>query len=296
MQYDGAGVERLVADLRDLGPDIVVVEATGGLEEELVMTLAAAELPVAVVNPRQTRDYARSTGRLAKTDRLDAQALAEFGAGVQPEVRALPTAELRELQSLVTRRQQLVELLTMELLTMERNRMRRAHVRLRGGIQAHIGWLEGQLREVEQEIGELLDASPAWQARAKLLQSVPGVGPVTCATLIVQLPELGRLSRQEIAALVGVAPFNRDSGTMRGRRSIWGGTSWWWRRRVRSVLYLAALAATRHNPTIRTFYQRLVAAGKAKKVALIACVRKLVHLLNSMVRSGQHWNPAIATP
>ncbi len=286
VSYDPVGVGGLVAELQALEPDIVVLEATGGLEVSVVSELAAAQLPVVVVNPRQVRDFARATGRLAKTDRLDARVLAEFGAGVNPPLRELPDAAQRELQELVTRRHQLVK-----MLTMEKNQLQRAGGRVRSGIAAHVEWLGEQLGEVEQEISQLLRANPAWQERAKMLQSVPGVGPVACATVIARLPELGRLNGKEIAALVGVAPFNRDSGTLRGRRSVWGG-----RREVRSVLYLAALSASRHNPPIRTFYQRLVAAGKAKKVALTACMRKLLTILNSMAKSGQHWNPQTTTP
>ena len=283
--HNPAGAKKLVKSLGTHAPSLVVLEATGGLEVSLVATLAAAQLPVVVVNPRQVRDFARATGRLAKTDRLDAQTLAEFGAAVNPPIRPLPDAKLRELQEMVGRRQQVTI-----MLTMEKHRLNRVSDRVRQYIAASIAGLNTQLRQLDQDIGELLHSTPEWQERSQLLLSVPGVGPVLCSTIIARLPELGRLNRKEIAALAGVAPFNRDSGKLRGKRTVWGG-----RRQLRRVLYMAALSATRVNPVIREFYQRLVEAGKPKKLALTACMRKLLTILNSMVRHGRHWDPALPT-
>lgn len=285
VEHDAASLDELANTLRPYTPSLVVIEATGGLELPLAAVLTAAALPVAIINPRQARDFARATGRLAKTDRLDAQTLAEFGAAVKPPVRPLPDTQLRELRDLTTRRRQLVE-----MRTMEKTRRGWASGQVRQYIEANITNLNRQLRQVEQDIKELLDSCPEWQARAQLLSSVPGVGPVLCATLIARLPELGQLNRKQIAALAGVAPFNRDSGTLRGKRTVWGG-----RGQLRRVLYMATLSASRSNPMLRDFYQRLVAAGKPKKVALTACMRKLITVLNSMVNSGQHWKPSVAT-
>lgn len=277
---DPSGADDLALALCAQAPSLVIVEATGGLEDRLVASLASAGLPVAVVNPRQARDFARATGRLAKTDRLDAQTLAEFGAAVRPPVRELPDALLRELRDLTARRQQLVA-----MRTAEKNRRLRASDRVRQYIDRNIAHLNVQLQEVEGDIDELLRSRPEWHARAELLCSVPGVGPVLSATLIAHLPELGRLNRKEVAALAGVAPFNRDSGTLRGKRTVWGGRS-----RLRQALYMSTLSASRSNPTLRDFYQRLLATGKPKKVALTACMRKLLTILNSMARSGERWN------
>lgn len=278
---DPSGTDDLALALCAHDPSLVVVEATGGLEDRLVAALASAGLPVSIINPRQARDFARATGRLAKTDRLDAQTLAEFGAAVRPPVRELPDALLRELRDLTARRQQLVA-----MRTAEKNRRLRASTRVRQYIDQNIGHLNEQLQEVEEGIDELVRSRPEWDARADLLCSVPGVGPVLSATLIAHLPELGQLNRKEVAALAGVAPFNRDSGTLRGRRTVWGG-----RRRLRQVLYMATLSASRSNPTLRDFYRRLLNVGKPKKVALTACMRKLLTILNSMARSGQRWSP-----
>ena len=270
--------------LTSLAPALVVLEATGGLELPLAGELLDAALPVAVVNPRQVRDFARALGKLAKTDTLDAQVLARFGEGTKPQPRPLPDAQTQELKALVTRRRQLVE-----MTTAEKNRLRRATPRLRRQIQEHIDWLRCQLDEVDTDLGELIRSSPVWRAKEKLLKSVPGVGPVLSTTLLSQLPELGALSRQQVCALVGVAPFNRDSGTLRGRRTVWGGRS-----QVRTALYMATLVASRFNPAIQAFYQRLCSAGKPKKVALTACMRKLLTILNSMLKHGHAWNPASA--
>lgn len=281
VEYSAPGITALAEELAALGPAVVVVEATGGLELSLTAALGVAGLPVAVVNPRQVRDFARATGRLAKTDKLDAQLLARFGAMAQPPARPLPDAQQRELQAIVTRRQQLIE-----MLTAERNRSRRTTARVRQQIEVHVQWLREQLREVDRDLENFLRSSPLWQEDAKVLRSAPGVGPIVTATLIARLPELGSLNAKQVAALVGVAPFNRDSGTLRGKRTVWGG-----RGAVRTALYMATLAATRHNPVLRAFYQRLCDAGKPKKVALIACMRKLLIILNSMIKHHRTWNP-----
>jgi len=281
---DEAGLAQIVERLRAVGPALIVVEATGGLESSVVSALLAAELPVVVVNPRQVRDFAKATGRLAKTDRLDAEVLAHFGEALKPTPRPLPDAQQRQLDSLMVRRRQLVE-----MLVAERNRLGSAAPVAQASLHRHIDWLQAELNDVEQETQTLIRQSPAWCARDDLLQSVPGLGQVTSASLLALLPELGHLSHKQIAALVGVAPFNRDSGQHKGKRIIWGG-----RADVRSVLYMATLSATRFNPLIRTFYQRLVAAGKPKKVALIACMRKLLTFLNAIVRDATPWQPILA--
>lgn len=266
--------------LAELAPTLVVLEATGGLETFLVGELAGAQLPVVVVNPRQVRDFAKAVGKLAKTDALDAQVLAHFGEATKPDLRPLPDDSTRELQALLARRSQVVE-----MVTAEKNRCRTATQRLQPQIQEHIRYMEKQLKELEQGLSELLSSSPVWRTKEKLLGSVPGVGPVLTVTLLAGLPELGLLNRREIAALVGVAPFNRDSGTLRGKRTVWGGRS-----SVRATLYMATLAATRYNSVMRAFYQRLLEAGKPKKVALTACMRKLLTILNAMLKHNRSWN------
>ena len=279
---DEAGRQRLAERVVALGESLVVLEATGGLELSVVSSLLGAGLrAVVVINPRQVRDFAKATGRLAKTDRIDAELIARFGQAVQPAPRPFKDAQARELDALVNRRRQLVE-----MLVAERHRLSRAPTAVSGDLKAHIRWLERRLERADSDLQRLIEQSPVWRAKEQLLRTVPGVGPTTARSLIAQLPELGALNRREIAALVGVAPFNRDSGTLKGKRTTWAG-----RAAVRTVLYMATLAATRFNPVIRTFYQRLVAAGKAKKVALVACMRKLITILNVMVKSAQPWNP-----
>ena len=280
---DEGGIADLVARLRVLRPALVVVEATGGIELPLVGALAAAGLPVVVVNPRQTREFARATGRLAKTDVIDAQVLAQFAEAVRPALRPLRDAATQQLSSLVTRRRQVIE-----MLTAEKNRLRTAAPAVRDHIKEHIRWLEGSLSDLDRELGQVIHSSDIWRAQDNLLQSAPGVGPVLSSTLLAALPELGSLNRKEIAALVGVAPLNRDSGTLRGRRTVWGGRS-----QVRAARYMAALVAARFNPVIRAFYQRLQAAGKPKKVALTACMRKLLTILNAMMRHQIPWQYAL---
>ena len=276
---DPGGVGALVPRLQALGPALVVLEATGGYERAAVAALAAAGLPVVVANPRQIRAFARAVGQLAKTDRLDAAVLARFGAQVRPTPRPLPDAQAQALDALLTRRRQLIE-----MLTAEKNRLAAAQAPVRRGITQHIKWLERQLGNVDGELGALIEASPVWRARDDLLQSVPGVGPVLSRTLLGELPELGRLTHKQIAALVGVAPMARDSGTWHGRRGVRGG-----RAPVRTALYMAAVTAAQHNPTIRVFYRRLRAAGKPAKVALTACMRKLLTILNAMMRAETYW-------
>lgn len=278
---DEAGRAALVERLAALGPAVIVLEATGGHELAAAGALAAAGLPVAVVNPRQVRDFARATGRLAKTDALDAAVLARFAAAVRPTVRPLPDAAARELRALVARRRQLVE-----MLVAEKNRLGAAPPRIKARIRAHVEWLARQLDELDRDLAGAVRASDAWRERDDLLRSVKGVGPVLSSTLLVEVPELGALNRKQIAALVGVAPLNRDSGTFRGRRAVWGG-----RAPVRAALYMATLVATRFNPVIRAFYRRLLAAGKPKKVALTACMHKLLVILNAMARTNTPWRP-----
>ena len=285
LSRDDAGLAELVARLQPLGPRLVVLEATGGYEIPVAAVLASAGVPVAVVNPRQIRDYARATGQLAKTDALDARLMALFAEAVQPEVRPLPTPEAQALGDLVTRRRQLVD-----MLGAERNRHQQARdLRLQRRIATHIRWLTKALAEIEADLATRIRSSPIWRERDNLLHSVPGVGDITAYTLIADLPELGHLDRRKIAALVGIAPFNRESGHWRGRRMIAGG-----RPAVRSVLYMATLTAVRFNPAIAHFYQRLTAAGRPKKVALTAAMRKLLTILNAMLRDQRPWQPESA--
>lgn len=281
---DERGVAQLVARCQALGPTLVVCEATGGYEAALVAALATARLPIVVANPRQVRDFAKATGQLAKTDAIDAQVLALFAERVRPEPRALPDDALTVLEELLTRRRQLVE-----MLTAEKNRLLLARGPVRRDLQQHIRFLERRLREVDDDLHTAVKASPVWRVKDDLLQSVPGVGRVVSLTLLAQLPELGRVSHKEIAALVGVAPLARDSGTLRGKRRVYGG-----RAPVRTVLYMAALVASRRNPVIRAFDERLRAAGQPAKVALTACMRKLLTILNAIARDGRPWQPAQA--
>jgi len=277
--YDDAGMALVVERLSALAPVGIIMEATGGLEVVLAGALATAGLPVVVVNPRQVRDFARATGRLAKTDALDAQILAQFAEAVRPACRPLPDASTQQLAALITRRRQLVE-----MLTAEKNRRGRAPRGLRSQIQTHIDWLAQHVTQLDQDLTTAVQASPIWREHEELLRSVPGIGPVVTRTLLAELPELGTLTRQQIAALVGVAPRNRDSGTFRGKRTIWGG-----RATVRAVLYMGALVAARHNAVLKAFYQRLRGAGKAPKVALTACMRKLLTILNAMLKHRTPW-------
>src|SRR5262245_27888947 len=262
----------------------MVLEATGGLELPLLAALGSAGLPVVAVNPRQVRDFAKAVGKLAKTDALDARVLAHFADAVRPAVRPLPDAATQALTALVTRRRQLVE-----MLTAEQNRRRTAPAAIRADIQAHIAWLQGRLKGLDQDLDRALRSSPLWREHEDLLRSVPGIGPVVTATLVAELPELGTLGRKQIAALVGVAPLNRDSGTLRGKRTVWGG-----RATVRAALYMAALVGTQRNPVLRALYQRLLAAGKLKKVALTACMHKLLTILNALMKHRTRWAPSLS--
>jgi transposase len=276
---DEPGLRALVTRLQPHAPALIVLEATGGYERAPVAALAAAGLPVVVANPRQVRNFARATGQLAKTDTLDAGILALFADRVRPAVRPLPEPATQELAALLARRRQLIE-----MLGAERQRLSLAAASVRRSLTQHIAWLERQLGRVDDDLDSLIQASPLWRAKDDLLQSVPGIGPVASHTLLATLPELGTLSHKQIAALVGVAPLARDSGTLRGKRSVWGG-----RAVARTALYMAALVASRYNPVLRVFYQRLRAAGKPAKLALIACARKLLTILNAMVRANTYW-------
>ena len=280
---DGEGLAALVERLGSLDPYLVVLEATGGFELTVAAAVVAAAIPLAVVNPRQIRDFARATGQLAKTDALDARAIARFAEKVRPEPRPVPDEQARALGELVARRRQLIE-----MMTAERNRRRQlTSRRLIKSIDRLLALLQKELSELDRDIGEGIRGTPAWRERDELLQSVPGIGNIVARTLIADLPELGRLDRKQIAALVGVAPLNRDSGKMRGKRTTWGG-----RAKVRCALYMAALVASRRNPLLAAFYQRLLRAGKAKKLALTAVMRKLLTILNAMVRDNTRWQNA----
>ena len=281
LSHDAGGIEGVLERALKERPDRIVVEATGGWESALVGVLAHAGLPVVIVNPRQVREFARATGRLAKTDELDARILCAFALAVKPPLRPLKDEQAQALAALVTRRQQLLQ-----MRTAEKNRLTLSSTsRVRRNLQDHIKWLDRHLKDTDRDIGQLIKDSPLWCETERLLEQVPSVGRVTTHTLIAQLPELGSLNRKQIAALVGLAPFNRDSGTLRGHRMIWGGRS-----EVRQVLYMATLSAIRFNPPIRTFYQRLRNNGKPAKVALVACMRKLLTMLNAIVRDRQPWS------
>jgi transposase len=288
---DGEGLAQLIERLQALRPELVVMEATGGYETIVASAVAAAHLPLAVVNPRQIRDFARATGKLAKTDRIDAAAIAHFAEAVRPPARPIADAAAQALGELVARRRQLIE-----MMVAERNRRRRAtQRRVLTAIDRHLELLQSELSELEKDIDGTIRKSPAWQADADLLASVPGIGPATLRTLIAELPELGRLDRRRIAApcslpgagLVGVAPINRDSGTLRGRRTIGGG-----RPAVRTALFMAALVASRANPVLAAYYAKPRTAGKTGKQALTACMRKLVVILNALLRDRKPWQPA----
>jgi len=283
---DDPSMDELCARIGALQPALVVLEATGGYELRAAGALATAGIPVAVVNPRQVRNYARSVGQLAKTDRIDARILMRFAVAVRPEPRPLPDEATRNLEALITRRRQLVE-----MSTAEQNRLGTAPATTRQQIKTHVAWLRRQLAKVDEDIDDLIRRSPLFRAKDDLLQSVPGIGDATSHTLIALLPELGTLNGKQIAALVGVAPFNQDSGTLRGRRRAWGG-----RARVRTALYMAALVGTRKNPILQALYSRLRAAGKPAKVALVACMRKLLIIVNAMVRDNRSWSVSHVTP
>lgn len=279
--HDEAGIAAVVERLVTERPALVILEATGGLELALVAALVAAEVPVQAINPRQARDFAKATGRLAKTDRLDALVLARFGAAVRPTPRPIPDAALQEVRALVARRRQL-----QTMIIAEKNRRASAPRRLYAQLDEHLAWLRRAVADLDRDLGRTIRATPAWQASVARWRTVPGIGAVVSSTLLADLPELGTLSRQQIAALVGVAPLNHDSGARRGERSCWGG-----RAPVRTALYMATLVATRCNPAIRPYYLRLLAAGKPKKLALVACMRKLLSILNAITQHGTVWQP-----
>lgn len=283
---DQAGRADLSDWVEQQKPDLVVVEASGGYETALVSELVARGQEVALVNPTRVRAFARAEGILAKTDKIDARVIARFGATMKPQARARREEDQVKLSEKITRRRQLVL-----MLTAEKNRLHTASPTMREHIASHIVWLQAEIEALEQQISQAIKANPAWAETAKRVDSAPGIGFITAATLVADLPELGQLNRQQIAALVGVAPFNQDSGKHRGKRRIFGG-----RTSVRSVLYMATLSAIRHNPVIKEFYQRLLDKGKLKKVALTACMRKLLVILNTMVKSGQDWNPPTPSP
>ena len=277
--YDDSGIDALLSRLLEEPTMLVVLEATGGFERAVVGALAAAGLSVAVLNPRQVRDFARATGRLAKTDRLDASILARFAEAVRPNPKPLPDREIRALQAIVARRRQLLG-----MIAAENNRLSSAAKPVAKRIKVHIRWLEKELSRTEGNLEAAIESSPALGENEALLRSVPGVGPVLARTLLAGVPELGKLTHKRVAALVGVAPLNRDSGTLRGRRSVWGG-----RAEVRGALYMGALVAARRNPVVKEFYERLLAAGKPKKVALVACMRKLLSILNAVLKHRTPW-------
>jgi transposase len=283
IDYNDEAVAGLVERLRREPPTLVVMEATGGLETEVASALAAAGLPVAVVNPRQVRDYAKACGRLAKTDRIDALILAGFAAAIRPQVRELPDEDTRALGDLLARRRQLIEMRVQEKL-----RLQRASSVQRVSLREHITWLDERIARLDIELTHALRTSPAWRDKDDLLKAIPGVGSLTRATMLALLPELGALNRRQIAALVGVAPFNRDSGKHQGQRVIWGG-----RAQVRRTLYMAVVAAMRCNPVIRSFYLHLRAQGKPAKVALTACMRKLLTIMNAMLKHRSEWAPGL---
>lgn len=273
----------LMADfVQSFSPCLVVLEATGGLERAAVAILGSKGLPIVVVNPRQVRDFAKAKGILAKTDKIDALVIADFAEAIRPEIRPLKSEEMQELEVLVTRRRQVVQ-----MLTAEKERLYTASPSIKKDIQAHIQWLEKSRDRLDKDLDNMIQSSPLWRARDKILQSSKGVGPVLSRTLLAKLPELGTLNRRQVAKLVGVAPLNRDSGNFRGRRIVWGG-----RAEVCSVLYMATVAAIRSNPLIQAFYERLLKAGKLKKVAITACMRKLLTILNAMVKNNTSWNVA----
>lgn len=281
---DARGIAKLVTQMQEIKPDRIVVEPTGGFEMLVVAELARASLPIVVVNAKRVRDFAKATGRFAKTDKLDAKVLAHFAEAIRPPVRSLQTEEEEQLAALLTRRRQVLD-----MLTVEKNRLVTVRSSMHSDIEEHIHWLSTSLKRLDQEIADFVENTPCWKEKDALLQSVPGVGPVTSATMLALLPELGKLNRQKIAALVGVAPVNKDSGKKQGKRRVYGG-----RADVRSVLYMAALSAKKFNPVIRVVYERLIRKGKEKKVALTACMRKLLVILNAMAHANQCWRAPVA--
>lgn len=277
---DKAGIKTLVKNLEKIQPKLVVLEATGGLERQVISSLIGAEISVVMVNPRQVRDFAKSTGQLAKTDRIDAAILAHYAEAIRPKLRPLPDKVTLELRALTARRRQIIE-----MIVAEKNRLATASKAVAKRITAHINWLEQELQRADQDLDRFIQKNPIWKENQELLRSTPSVGPITSRTLLAELPELGTLGGKQISALVGLAPFNRDSGTLKGRRTTWGG-----RASVRSALYMASLVAIRRNSVIRDFYKRLTTKGKLFKVALVACMRKLLTILNAMIKHKTRWS------
>jgi transposase len=282
--YTDAGIAQLLAFIQPLHLALVVLEATGGLESRLAASLAAANMPVVIVNPRQVRDFAKATGELAKTDRIDAAILSLFGERIRPEVRPLPDEATRDFEARLARRRQVVE-----MLAAEKNRLHTARRAVAKEIKSHIAYLERYLAKLDDDLDRTIADSPVWRVKENILKSAKGVGPILSRTLLAEVPELGHLNRKQIAKLIGVAPLANDSGKRTGKRQIQGGRS-----QVRSVLYMATLAATRSNPQIKTYYQHLLAKGKPQRVAIVACMRKFLIILNAMIRSEQNWSPAHA--
>jgi len=283
--YDEEGIEKIIEALKAARPTLIVLEATGGLEVRLACELSAAGLTVAIINPRQARDFAKATGRLAKTDRVDAAMLADFAKAIRPEARPLKDADARALEDMVNRRRQLIAMRVQEMLRLNTAESKA----LQKSLKTHIAWLEKQIAAVDNNLNTQLRASDVWRAKDDVLKGIPGIGAITSLTLLSKCPELGRLNRREIAALVGVAPLANDSGKHRGKRSIWGG-----RAEVRAVLYMAVLSAMRFNPDIKAFAERLKAKGKAAKVVIVACMRKLLTIMNAMLKNMQPWAPQMA--
>jgi transposase len=281
---DETGIGALIGRLKQLKAGLVVMEATGGYETEAAIAISAAGMRLAVVNPRQVRDFAKASGFLAKTDAIDARVIAQFGVAIDPQVTVVPDEDARELQAMMVRRGQLIA-----MRTQEKNRLALAFGTMRKPIKEHISWLDHAIEGLDIDLTHKLRTSPAWKAKEDLLRSFKGIGPVSARTMLADLPELGSLNRKKIAALVGVAPFNCDSGTFRGQRHIWGG-----RARVRTALYMAAIAAIRTNPVIRAFYEHLTASGKPRKVAIVACMRKMLTILNAMAKTKTRWQPPAA--
>ena len=285
VKNQASGIVELIQQLQSFTIQQVILEATGGLELEVAQALQEQGFAISIINPRQARDFAKASGKLAKTDRIDAAVLAHFGEAMQPAITVLASVNEQALQEAVTRRRQLVE-----MLTAEKNRQGSLRGKMRQNVDEHVEWLEKRIRELDDEIEQLTQAHDQWRSRMDLLTSVPGIGNVIATTLIAALPELGKVSDKRISALVGVAPLNRDSGKYRGSRTIWGG-----RANVRAALYMGALVAVQHNPVLKAFYARLLAQGKAKKSALTACMHKLLRILNAMIRDGKPWQPPTLT-
>lgn len=279
---DETGIAKLITRMKKLKPSLIVMEATGGYEVAVAVELHSFSFPVAVVNPRHIRDFARSVGILAKTDALDAKVIARYAATVQPTPRSLPTEETRRLGITMMRRRQIIA-----MRTAEKNRLHQADTAVKERIKAHITWLEQELDDINKELKQMIESNPEWKEKSDIIQSVPGVGQNLAMTILSDFPELGQLNRKQAAALSGVAPFNRDSGIMRGKRSIWGGRSV-----VRTAVYMSIVSAIRFNPQIKVFYQRMVKAGKIRKVAMVACMRKLLCILNVMLKNHTAWNYA----